>query len=174
MGSEGMLIFCIKGWFFSALSCEHSELSFCLLVCIFSDVLLIIIAEFIVYLFLMFQYIKYIFWNINQVSLGSLWFSIFCMIAHTWSYFFFVFCSSVFASYLFTKTMNLWAYLTAEYGLILSKYLFTYAMEHLFRIFVRLVLSFGIPSSPSISAVATMYDSSSLRRRFNFPIFLFL
>ena len=66
----------MKGCFFSSSSCDSLSCLFTFLAFSCSEILVISISELLSYLFLISQYLWWIFWNMNQANLVSLCFAL--------------------------------------------------------------------------------------------------
>ena len=128
---------------------------------------------FIYSLLLISPFITYIFCNISQVILGSLSFSLLWMIPETLiipllDVFFY---PPDFASYQFTQKVTLREYLHVEFCLISSKILILPTKwSTCYRSFLMLIVSLGIPYTPSISAASVMYAYVSMISLVDLPI----
>ena len=124
------------------------------------------IVEFLSSFSLMSRYIRYIFWNIIQFSLVSLFFALRWIMPDT----FIIplldvrFCPSGFTSSLFTCSMNLQACFITDFELIYSKiFLLTTKWSNFYRSFFSIVVFFGYSCAPFIYAVVTINASLFMR-----------
>ena len=146
-------------WWFS---CEFTVDSLTLLMSSWSDMLVSSKAAFISSLLLISQYMWWILWKIYQASLGPHCFALLWLKPENFIILVlvFLFCPSKFSSSSFTHAITMWAYLSAESGvMVLLASRRPTPCSICWSSSEMVEVSLGRPCAPSIYVVATMYVS---------------